>query len=224
MAKTINTVLKLKDEFTKNINKASKSASNLTAKTKVTEKQIKRTAQSMKTNFVNGAKVAGKAMLVLGGATVTALGKITKETTETLDQIDKVSQRLGLSTEAYQKWNYVLSQSGVDINTMQTGLKTLTNTVGKAEKAGSVAGTAFEELGISMKDLKGASRDKIFETTIKALQNVEDGTEIKIPVEANYVGYNNNSEEFENPITSNIANNNFNKAIEIFFKNEVCNV
>lgn len=177
MAKTINTVLKLKDEFTKNINKASKSASNLTAKTKVTEKQIKRTAQSMKTNFVNGAKVAGKAMLVLGGATVTALGKITKETTETLDQIDKVSQRLGLSTEAYQKWNYVLSQSGVDITTMQVGLKTLTNTVGKAEKAGSVAGTAFEELGISIDDLKGASRDKIFETTIKALQNVEDGTQ-----------------------------------------------
>ena len=38
-----------------------------------------------------------------------------------------------MSAQAYQEWDYVLGQSGVEITSMTTGLKTLTNQISKAK-------------------------------------------------------------------------------------------
>lgn len=57
------------------------------------------------------------------------------ETAAVGDEIDKNSQRLGLSKTAYQEWDYVLSQSGVDINSVQTGFKSMTNSIDDAKTA-----------------------------------------------------------------------------------------
>lgn len=102
---------------------------------------------------------------------------VAKETAAAGDEIDKVSQRMGLSAEAYQKWDYVLSQSGVDINSMQTGLKTLTNQIGLASNGSEDAAERFAQLGISAKDLKTMSREEVFAATIKGLQGMGDTTE-----------------------------------------------
>lgn len=73
-------------------------------------------------------KSVGKALAVtmaaIGTAAVAAGKKLydmANDVAATGDNIDKMSQRLGLSREAYQEWDYVLSQSGVDINSVQTG-------------------------------------------------------------------------------------------------------
>lgn len=122
------------------------------------------------------------------GASIAAMGaamvKMGKELYQAVndaaaagDDIDKLSQRLGLSREAYQEWSYVLSQSGVDIQSMQVGLKTMTNAIDDARNGSSKATGEFSRLGISIQDLEGKSREEIFAMTIKGLQGLTDDTE-----------------------------------------------
>lgn len=125
-----------------------------------------------KTAVAAGTAVVGAAT-ALGGA---ALGASAKLATHA-DEIDKVSQKLGLSREAYQEWDYVLSQSGVEITSMQTGLKTLTNKLDDAKNGSSSAVEMFEKLGLSLNDLQTMSREDAFNAVITSMQGMEDSTE-----------------------------------------------
>lgn len=84
--------------------------------------------------------------------------------------VNDMSQKLGISAEAYQKWDYVLGQSGVNIESFQMGMKTLSN----AAVDGS---DAFGKLGISLADAQSMSTEDLFETTITQLAGMEAGTE-----------------------------------------------
>ena len=133
--------------------------------------------------FAKGAATAIKGISAAVGtvaAEVAALGKkfvsSAKEVAEYGNNVDKMSQKLGLSAEGYQKWDYVLSQADVDIDSMQTGLKTLTNQIGNAQNGSKEAAKMFKELGISTEDLNKMSREEIFEATIKGFQGMEDST------------------------------------------------
>lgn len=129
-------------------------------------------------------KDVGKAMAAATaaiGAGAVAAGKkiwdMANETAAAGDTIDKMSQKLGMSAEAYQEWDYVLSQSGADIESMGAGFKSLTNLVDKATSGNDAAAKSFEKLGISTKELSEMSREDIFALTVKRLQEMEDGTE-----------------------------------------------
>ena len=93
------------------------------------------------------------------------------------DQIDKTSQKVGLSTEAYQRWDYAMQISGSSMADCTVGLKTLTNTYDDAINGTDTAVEKFDRLGLSMDDLAGKSREDIFATVVGALQNVTDETE-----------------------------------------------
>lgn len=134
--------------------------------------------------FGSVLKSVGKALVVtmaaIGTAAVAAGKKLydmANNVAATGDNIDKMSQRLGLSREAYQEWNYVLSQSGVDINSVQTGMKTLTNTIDDAKNGTDKAIEKFTRLGITQEDLANKSREDIFAMTIAGLQKMTDDTE-----------------------------------------------
>ena len=62
------------------------------------------------------AKNAGKAIAVGIGAGSAAIGGLVLKTTESLDRIDKLSQKIGMSREAFQRWNYALDQNGISID------------------------------------------------------------------------------------------------------------
>jgi len=86
------------------------------------------------------------------------------------DHIDKMSQKMGLTAEAYQEWDAVMQHSGTSMDTMKASMKTLAN-------AAETGNAAFKELGITEKDLKNMNQQQIFEATIAGLQNVEDDTQ-----------------------------------------------
>lgn len=129
----------------------------------------------------------GKLKAVLGGAAavgvgaVAAIGSATAAMGATLikqtgnvaaygDNIDKMSQKMGMTAQAYQEWDAVMQHSGTSMETMKASMKTLAN----AAETGS---DAFEKLGISQKELQTLSQEQLFERTISALQNVEDETQ-----------------------------------------------
>lgn len=86
------------------------------------------------------------------------------------DHIDKMSQKMGLTAEAYQEWDAVMQHSGTSMDTMKSSMKTLAN-------AAETNNKAFKELGITENDLKNMNQQQIFEATIAGLQNVEDDTQ-----------------------------------------------
>ncbi|MBQ1381814.1 MAG: phage tail protein, partial [Ruminococcus sp.] len=129
-------------------------------------------------------KTVGKAMAAAAaaiGAGAVAAGKkiwdMANDTAAAGDTVDKMSQKLGLSAKAYQEWDYVLSQSGADIESMGAGFKSLTNLVDKATSGNDAAAASFQKLGISTKDLKDMSREDIFALTVKRMQEMGDTTE-----------------------------------------------
>ena len=120
------------------------------------------------------------AVAAIGTAAV-ATGKklwdMANETATAGDEIDKTSQKLGMSAEAYQEWDYVLGQSGVDISSMTTGLKTLTNQIDDAKNGSTKAQERFAKLGISMSDLSSMSREDVFAAVVSGMQGMADTTE-----------------------------------------------
>lgn len=140
-------------------------------------------ASDLKDQWSKGSKQITKGLKDIGvGATIfTGLGaaafKAADGVSQNLDQIDKMSQKLGLSKKAYQEWDYVLKISGADINNMSTGLKTLTNKFDDARNGGSGAIETFEKLGLSMEDIQGLSREDLFTKVITQFQKMEDSAE-----------------------------------------------
>lgn len=137
-------------------------------------------AEGLGSKLASGAKTAAKwgaGIVAAAGAAGTAMIASAKSTAENMDEIDKMSQKLGMSTTAYQEWDYVLSQSGVDIANMATGMKTLSNKLGDAQNGGKKSIEIFEKLGISMDEVQSMSREDAFAAVVKSLQGMEDSTE-----------------------------------------------
>ena len=103
------------------------------------------------------ATIAGAKAFVSSAKDVAAYG----------DSIDKNSQKMGISAEAYHEWDFILHHAGTSISAMKTSMLKLT-------KAAEEGNDAFKDLGISQEDLANMSQEQIFEATIKGLQNVQD--------------------------------------------------
>lgn len=119
-----------------------------------------------------GSAIVGGATIV-AGATAAVTGAVVKGTSDLAvygDNIDKMSQKMGMSAEAYQEWDAVMQHSGTSMEAMKSSMKTLAN----AAETGS---DAFELLGISQEQIATMSQEELFEATITALQNVEDETQ-----------------------------------------------
>lgn len=116
--------------------------------------------------------LAGGALALTGalvGATTAAV-KGAQEFAAYGDNIDKMSQKMGLSATAYQEWDAVMQHSGTSIETMKSSMKTLAN----AAESGN---DAFERIGLTLEDVQSMSQEDLFSATISGLQNVEDTTE-----------------------------------------------
>lgn len=124
---------------------------------------------------VGGAAAAAIGAAVTGASAAFAAGA--KDVAAYGDNVDKMSQKLGLSTDAYQKWDYVLNLAGTDMASMTTGLKTLTNKLDDAKNGNADAIAMFEQLGISMEQAASMSREDLFAAAIKGFQGLEDTTE-----------------------------------------------
>lgn len=124
-------------------------------------------------SFEKAVAIGVTALTALGTATIGFINK----TAGAGDAIDKNSQKIGMSYEAYQKWDYAMKIAGTSMEQSQMGLKTLTNKFDDALNGSESAAESFTRLGLSVNDLKGLSREEIFERVIYSLQNVSDETE-----------------------------------------------
>lgn len=120
-----------------------------------------------------GLAVAGAAVTAVAGATTAAGAAFMSAAGDVAsygDNIDKMSQKIGISAEAYQEWDFIAQHSGTSMESLKTSFKTIANAAqdGKEE---------FKALGISLEDAKKMSTEDLFAATITGLQNMEEGTQ-----------------------------------------------
>ena len=105
----------------------------------------------------------------IGGAT-TALISNAKETAAYADNIDKMSQKVGMSAEKFQEWDFIMQHNGSSIDAVKGAMV-------KLEKAVDADSEAFKRLGLNQATLQDMSKEEQWESVVKHLQEIEDETE-----------------------------------------------
>ena len=118
----------------------------------------------------SGLLMAGAGIAAFGATAGVALGKSIGDVSKYGDHVDKMSQKIGMSREGFQKWSYVLNRAGTNIDAMAPVMKKLSTEAVKNSDA-------FKELGISQEEVANMSQEELFGRTIEALSGMEEGAE-----------------------------------------------
>lgn len=113
------------------------------------EKDTSALSDTLKNGLVAGAEAAAVAVAAVGAAAVAAVKGIVdlaNETAELGDSIDKSSQKMGISAEAYQEWDFILQHNGASVDNLQAGIKTLSKQMVNAKSVIDGTTLADEEL------------------------------------------------------------------------------
>ena len=118
---------------------------------------------------------------IAAGAVAAGAGvmKLATNSAATADEIDKMSQKIGISKEGYQEWSYVLGQNGMDISSLQMGMKTLVTQMDGVVSGSASSIAMFDKLGLSVTDANGALKDQetMMNEVMIALADMPNGTE-----------------------------------------------
>lgn len=146
-------------EYEKGLDDSEKKADGFGSKLGSAVKKGSALAVAGITAVATGATVMGKKLYDSANATA-----------DYGDKVDKMSQKIGISAESYQKWDYVMQRAGTSVDNLKMGMKTLSQ---QAEANSD----SFQKLGISQEEVKNLSQEDLFEKTVKGLANMEAGTE-----------------------------------------------
>lgn len=107
-------------------------------------------------------------------AATVAVFKVADSVAAVGDEIDKQSQKLGISAQAYQEWDAILGHCGASMDSLKAGMKTLSKAIADGS-ADQVA--AFQAVGLSLDEVQQMSTEDVFAAVITGLQGMEEGAE-----------------------------------------------
>lgn len=175
MGKTIGVVLALKDKCSPQLEKIAKKMNIGTNEAKRLHAQAKKLSRELGSGLKKAGTICAGA---LAGVTV-ATQQLVSKTIEAGDRVDKMSQKIGMSRQAFQEWDYIMSQNGGSVESLQMGYKTLTNQMANVNKGSKESTAIFKKLGVSVKDSNGQlrSQEEVFNDSVRAIQNLKNPTE-----------------------------------------------
>lgn len=137
-------------------------------------------ADSLSGTFSAALGAAGAAMAAVTAAAGIMVGAIVEagdafldaatSAAEYGDNVDKMSQKMGISAEAYQEWEAVMQHSGTSMEVLKASMKTMATQAQKNNEA-------FQALGITEEEVATLSQEDLFGRVIEGLQGMEEGTE-----------------------------------------------
>ena len=175
MGKTIGLIMAIQDKVSPNIKK-------IADKIGITEKEAKKLnnqVNKLSKDLSNKLKGACTAVGIGFGAVTAPAGVLINKTIEAGDRIDKMSQKIGMSRQAFQEWDFIMSQNGGSVESLQMGYKALANQMGGVQKGSKDSIGYFKKLGVAVKDNHGQLRkqEDVFNDSVRALQNMKNPTE-----------------------------------------------
>ena len=130
-------------------------------------KKIGRAAGAI-TKGVAGAAAAGAA------AGVAAMGALVASSLKSVDELAKVSDKLGTTTEALAGLHHAAEITGVGTATMDKALQRMTYSVSEASTGLGLAADSLEELGVDAEVVNKLPLDEKMKVLAGAFANVED--------------------------------------------------
>ena len=139
-------------------------------------------ASGLGNTLAKGAKTVAKWGVAIASAAAVAGAAIFSSATSAAaaaDNIDKMSQKIGISREAYQELDFICSQSGMSVDKLQAGVKSLTAAMDGARDGTQSNVEEFEKLGVVVTNADGSfrSQEDVLWDTLSALQGMTDQTE-----------------------------------------------
>ena len=125
-------------------------------------------------------KAAAASLAVIGTAAVAAgkeIWDMSNDVASAGDNIDKTSQKIGISAESYQEWGYVFERCGANVDNLQSGMKKLSGVITEAGNGSDKAKAKLAAVGLSIDDLNGKIQDEQLNIVIAALQDMEAGAQ-----------------------------------------------
>ncbi len=160
---------------------ASKGVDKLDNSFKETEKSGSKFGDTL-TKIIGGAAKVGTA--VIGAASTLAAGAyaMVDSVAQQADEIDKLSERTGISTGELQRWKHAAEMSGAEASAFEEGAKAMSAALAEAldaANAGEMSETAefLEKLGLSFRDIEKMSVDDRFNAITTALAEMDAGIE-----------------------------------------------
>lgn len=92
-------------------------------------------------------------------------------------EIDDNSQKLGISTEAYQYWSLVLQRAGTDASTLSLAIRNMTTFTQNLADGQGDALLTLQKLGIGYEDFMAMNTEEQLYAIVEALQGMEDQTD-----------------------------------------------
>jgi len=143
-----------------------------------TSKSLKK----IKKNLGGVDKVLGK--LKGGFATAAGVGGVAyfvNKVIDSADEVQKMSIRLGASTEALSEYRLVAQKAGVDFRTFTMGLQRMTRRVNEAAIGTGEARGALKELGLDAKVLSKLAPEDQFEAIAAEMEKIDDeGSKVRL--------------------------------------------
>ena len=102
------------------------------------------------------------------------LGAMVRNFADAGDKLQKLSIRLGASTEALSQYQHVAKLTGVEFDSLTTAWQRQTRRISEANQGTGEAVKALQELGLSTKDLINLRPEQQFEVLADALNGVSN--------------------------------------------------
>ncbi|MEE9452564.1 MAG: hypothetical protein V3V61_07405, partial [Gammaproteobacteria bacterium] len=117
------------------------------------------------------SRLLGPLMAITGSV---GFGALIKQSIDAGDKIQKLSIRLGASTEALSQYRHVADISGVSFERFTTSLERLQRSLSEAATQSGKAQNALSALGLTAQDLVGLKPEVQFELIAQALTQIDN--------------------------------------------------
>lgn len=149
-------------DYEKKLDQSQKSASSFSSK--------------VGTAFKTGVRaVAGFATGV--AAATAAIGALVVKFVDAGSEIDDNSQKLGISTDAYQYWSLVLQRAGSDASNLSMMIRNMTTFTQELSEGNADALLTLQDLGIGYEDFMAMNTEEQLYAIVEALQGMENQTD-----------------------------------------------
>jgi len=133
---------------------------------------------------LGGVVKAAMGALAAYGLSLAGISVAITRSATAIDQLAKHADKLGIAVNELQFLRFAADQTGVSMQSLDTGLQRMTRRVAEAAQGTGAAKNALEELGLSASQLNAMSPDQQFQAIAGAMANIgNQGDKVRLAMQ-----------------------------------------
>jgi hypothetical protein len=133
---------------------------------------------------LGGVVKAAMGALAAYGLSLAGISVAITRSATAIDQLAKHADKLGIAVNELQFLRFAADQTGVSMQSLDTGLQRMTRRVAEAAQGTGAAKNALEELGLSASQLNAMSPDQQFQAIARAMANIgNQGDKVRLAMQ-----------------------------------------